>query len=673
MKKFFILAVVLIGSFFVFTKVYSAIEVSDDTGDTSSTPPIEEPEESTSTVPIVITSTIWAQLKINEFVADPATGSEWVELYNPSSSSLDVTGGYICDSRNTTSTCKDIFGVVSSSSWLFIDLQTKSYLNNGGDAVILKNPDGEIVDRVIYGPELAAEKDQSVARKTDGVDTDDNSDWAITTEPTPGAANIILAPVVPEPPVVPVVIPASPQSAPVAEKKTVSSTTKTAKVTTKTEEKIGLMWKIKYDPKVRVGENVWFDASTTFDPRGGRIGFSWDFDEGKIVTGTVAQYIFVSSGPHNILISATSTAGTTDTKKLKVAVYPNDIFYGTGMAISEINPETDDEFIKIKNISTSTVNVSNWKLMYNNKIYEIPTGTLVVAGDELIFYKEITDFTLNNSKGEVELRLPDDILADAVEYSKKTADPATSTKKKIDIVVTSSILSVSLLEARGLDKDQNVKVNGIVSVLPGIFGSQYFYIFDKSAGIQIYQYKKDFPKLRVGDKISVSGITSEASGIKRIRIKDKNDIKILLAYGEASSSRFALDDLNEDALGNLVRVQGEITEIKSNFMYVDDGTSEAIVYFKQGAKIDKSKFKEGENAEVIGVLEQGKTDLQIWPRSQEDIKSLGLSQDLIKKQVVLEKAMEQNDDSSKYLLATGGGIAALLVGLGIVKMKKRKV
>lgn len=619
---------------------------------------------SSSTEPVL--PGVWSEIKINEFLSDPDSGNEWVELFNPSTSSLDVSSGYICDSRNTTSTCKQITGTAPANGWLLFDLQTNSYLNNSGDAVILKKPNGETIDQIIYNVELAPNKSQSLARKTDGIDTNENSDWAITTQPTPGAPNAILAPIIPQP-VETVGVSTSTKSA-ATEKKTSSK----PKNSTKTEEKIGLKWKIKYDPKVRVGEYVIFAASTTYDPRGGKILFSWNFDEGKNISGTVAEYVFVSSGLHNIIIHATSSAGTIDIKKLKVMVYPNGVNYGVGIIINEINPETDDEYIKIKNISTSTINVSNWQLMYNNKIYKIPTSTLVAPGEELIFYKEITGFTLNNSAGEVELIMPDDTLADVVGYGKNNSDEAVTSTKKESLVVTSSIITVSLSEARGLEKDQNVKVNGVVSVLPGVFGSQYFYISNGLAGIQVYQYKKDFPKLRVGDKINVTGITSEASGIKRIKIKDKNDIKFL-SSGEASSSLYVLDDLNEDVLGNLVRVQGEITEIKTNYMYVDDSSSEAVMYFKNGAKIDKSKFKEGENVEVVGVLEQGKTDIQIWPRSQEDIKSIGLSQDLLKKQVVLEEEIKsvQNGDAKKYLIIAAIGVLAVLLGFLIKIWRKR--
>lgn len=78
-----------------------------------------------------------------------------------------------------------------------------------------------------------------------------------------------------------------------------------------------MVWKVKYDPRVRVGTTTILDASGTLDPRGGRIEMSWNLGEGAIFTGEKVVYTFVSSGPHDIIIYATSTAGTVDKNRLK--------------------------------------------------------------------------------------------------------------------------------------------------------------------------------------------------------------------------------------------------------------------------------------------------------------------------------------------------------------------
>lgn len=624
----------------------------------------------TTFTPTSSTPVSFLSVKINEFVSDPETGDEWVELYNNSGSSLDLSGGYICDSRNTTSTCKVISGTIGPNGWLKIDLQTDSYLNNTGDSVILKDTEGNTVDQVVYDENGAPDKGQSLARSADGA-----GDWGVTTQITPGAANVIIAPVVPQP-----------QSGSggggsayytESSPATSSKKTTTAKISVSKEKFIGLKWKIKYNLRLRQYEEVVFDVSKTIDPRGGRIEYAWNFGD-QVVSGANIKYAFATSGIHVVVVHATSTAGTVDEKKITIMVYPATEIAGTGIIFSEILPRasnSEDEYIQLKNISAQAINMSNWKIVYKNDIFEIPTSTFLAAKDYLTFYKIITGFTLNNSGAELLLLNQENILIDQMEYGKADEDiayvfdgekwnweaPTTSVKVTEVKISTAKKYSgrffTNIADARAGQKGDWARVKGVVAVLPGIFGSQYFYLTDGTAGIQIYQNKKDFPPLEVGDLVEIYGKVSEANGIKRINIKSKDAIDILAVGGFVTSTELNLDEIDESLAGGLVNFQGEITEIKSNLMYVDNGVGETVAYFKQGAKIDKHKFKEGENVRVVGILEQTKNGWQIWPRSNDDLESLGPSADLLKKQMV----NTDGDAAEKYLTATAGGVTTLVL------------
>jgi DNA/RNA endonuclease YhcR with UshA esterase domain len=595
-------------------------------------------------------------IKINEFVVDPQVDDEWVELYNTGSENLDLAGSMICDSRNSTSTCKKISGSIGPNKWLFVDLLTRSFLNNGGDSVILKDTVGNIIDRVDYADELIPDEGQSLVRKADGIDFDNDSDWVVSDNLTPGTANIIL------------------DDTPVS-----NSSTPVKKIIVSKEKFVGLKWKIKYDLRLRQYEETFFDASSTLDPRGGRVVYSWNFGD-QIIFGANVKYSFVTSGIHAVIVRATSTAGTIDEKKITIMVYPATETVGSGVIFSELLPRAgseEDEYIQLKNVSDRVVNMSNWKLAYKNDVYEIPTNTILATKDYLTFYQIITGFTLNNTGGDLLLLNQDNVLLDEVEYGKAEEDaayvlnngqwnwqmPAASAKVlgvKISTAgkKSSGQFFTKIADARGGQKGDYAKVKGVVAVLPGIFGSQYFYLTDSIAGIQIYQNKKDFPPLEVGDVVQVYGAVSEANGIKRINIKSKDDVDILSIGNVVTSTELNVDEIDESLAGDLVQTQGEMTEIKSNFMYLDNGSGEVVVYFKQGAKIDKTKFKEGENVRVVGILEQTKTGWQIWPRSNADIESLGPSADLLKQQTL----SAGNDTKEKYLTATAGGVTTLILG-----------
>lgn len=134
-------------------------------------------------------------LLINEFVADPADGEvEWIEFYNPGSAAINLNSWTIEDGGETTTTLSGSVGPLG----FYVLEKPKGILNNTGDAIILKDPAGLVIDHVTYGDwddgeksdnAPAASDPNSVARKTDGQNTtNDFNDFVVTT-PTRGTSN----------------------------------------------------------------------------------------------------------------------------------------------------------------------------------------------------------------------------------------------------------------------------------------------------------------------------------------------------------------------------------------------------------------------------------------------------------------------------------------------------
>lgn len=139
-------------------------------------------------------------LKINEFLPAPTNGHEWVELYHQGTSTLTLANIFICDSSSiSTSSCQALTGAISGGEFKQVDLGTARYLNNDGDTVRLVGEAGLEIDAIRYGEGLAVGAGEVLARRRDGVDSNSNSDWAVSTAPTPGAANRIVAPTQPTP------------------------------------------------------------------------------------------------------------------------------------------------------------------------------------------------------------------------------------------------------------------------------------------------------------------------------------------------------------------------------------------------------------------------------------------------------------------------------------------
>jgi len=127
-------------------------------------------------------------LLINELLPSPSTGfDEWVEVYNPNTVAVDVSGWTITDSSGKATS---LTGTILAGSYQSI-INPSGKLNNDGDTVNLINASGELIDSVSYGTAslVAPKHDQSLSYSGDT--------WLISTTPTPGSANAAISEVPP--------------------------------------------------------------------------------------------------------------------------------------------------------------------------------------------------------------------------------------------------------------------------------------------------------------------------------------------------------------------------------------------------------------------------------------------------------------------------------------------
>jgi len=172
-------------------------EKQKDGGDSGQTAPTAD---STSPLAVNRPQPIALAVSINEFMPDPADGNEWIELYNASGYAVDLAGWTLADGTGRGFLTLD--GLFEPQSFKLVELAS-AHLNNSGDLIILRDADKKEVDAVAYGdwesdPDNApfGEPGIALARIGDGRDTNmDNADFAATSTPTLGSANIITAPI----------------------------------------------------------------------------------------------------------------------------------------------------------------------------------------------------------------------------------------------------------------------------------------------------------------------------------------------------------------------------------------------------------------------------------------------------------------------------------------------
>jgi len=147
---------------------------------------------------------ISANIVINEFMADNMTTiadpsgeyDDWIELYNPTSTSISLTGRYLTDKKDNLTkyqfTQPNL--VLNPSEYLLIwcdeqqeqqGIHTNFKLSAGGEFIALVETDGiSIIDSLSFGSQTT---DISFGRLPDGA-----SNWIFMT-PTPGTTNNIVS------------------------------------------------------------------------------------------------------------------------------------------------------------------------------------------------------------------------------------------------------------------------------------------------------------------------------------------------------------------------------------------------------------------------------------------------------------------------------------------------
>jgi DNA/RNA endonuclease YhcR with UshA esterase domain len=389
--------------------------------------------------------------------------------------------------------------------------------------------------------------------------------------------------------------------------------------------------------------------------------------------------------------------------------------------INEILPnpqgaDGDGEFVELLNNSGQRINLLNWQLddmEGGSRPYVINSDAWIDVEEYLMIHRAESGIALNNTFDSVRLFNELEELVDSVEYDNviegesyvrgkngkwfwtevitpeteniisvsdvRIKDEGISGGDSIDLVKKDNNLyiEIELEKVKDLESGDLVKTKGIVAVLPGVFGMQYFYIVG-SPGIQVYSYKKDFPDMEIGDYVEVTGEIAVTNGEKRIKTKTKEDIIKIAKQDEPKPTSYTCEKVSENNVGELVTVIGEIVEQKSSILWLDDGTDEVQVYIKSYTGINSKDYKEGEMVEITGIVSMTKSGLRIMPRSRDDLVKKDVeSQDVgrVLGEVAVNDEWEiakrnKKIELFKYLLIIAGGVIVLLGGLLVKEVRK---
>lgn len=310
----------------------------------------------------------------------------------------------------------------------------------------------------------------------------------------------------------------------------------------------------------------------------------------------------------------------------------------TKIALSEVLFSVIDgqfEFIELYNDGNFPVSLKNWQLedqLGSTKIYTIEDVTLD-PGQYIFFTKEQTKLSLNDTGDGVSLKddqdvLIDNVICDSVQKGKsyiRTLDgwqwASQITPGEPNVAdLPEIILILSISEARLLEDDQEITIQGVVTAAPGSISESYFYLQDESSGIQVYSYYKDFPLLKTGDHIKVSGELSTVSNERRLKIQNQDDIEILEAGRLFNPISIDIADISEEYEGRVISVEGEVVDPSGSQFLLNRKDRAVKVIIKNREIVNKPDLKKEMTVSVAGVVSQYRDDYRILPFSNENVK-----------------------------------------------------
>jgi len=210
------------------------------------------------------------------------------------------------------------------------------------------------------------------------------------------------------------------------------------------------------------------------------------------------------------------------------------------------------------------------------------------------------------------------------------------------IIISSFSFSevISIKAAKEMEDYNYATVKGTVTVTDGPFEGNIFFIQDETAGINVYGRSVDFSKLglKLNDTVQVYGMMYTHKQNREIVVESIDTIRVLGTSTAPYPVEMKTKDINLDInQGFFVKTSGKILEIDFPKVYIDDGSGKTMVYIRENTQI-KNIFTEDVNATFCGVIGKYNNDVELWPRSIDDIEIV----DLVPPEIVFIKVIDKN-------------------------------
>ena len=397
----------------------------------------------------------------------------------------------------------------------------------------------------------------------------------------------------------------------------------------------------------KVGEEMAFSAEDSSDVDGDELTYEWDFGDGSGAKGVEVTHVFGKSGDFTVRLMVGDGElmdEATWEARVEAVTYSEDVVINEFLP-NPVGADGAGEFIALKNVGSEAVDLSGWQLDDvedgGSAVYEIEDGVILSAGEIKSFSRKETKIALNNGGDAARLLAPDgkemaradyDDSEEGVSYifndgewvetttaaEEEDEDEALEDEEEMGKVAGEKLQVIELAKIRDYEKGAMVETEGVVSVPPGALGSKILYL--AGSGVQVYLNSEEWPELKLGDRVKVTGEISSYLGETRLKLAAASDLGVVGEAEEPVPHEVKTGEIDEDKEGWLVVIAGEVAQTSGDTFYVDDGSGEVKVVIKSSTEIDKPKMSKGTKVTVIGVVSETTSGYRVLPRRQEDVR-----------------------------------------------------
>lgn len=234
---------------------------------------------------------------------------------------------------------------------------------------------------------------------------------------------------------------------------------------------------------------------------------------------------------------------------------------------------------------------------------------------------------------------------------------------------SSSSKSISRVAKKVVKKSARASVSivtytGVVTALPGTFGSQIAFI----DGVQVYFNDAAWPKLTLGDVVQVRGIPSTAQGESRVKIANASAITVVRHEDERAQSA-SIESVSGMKEGALVQIEGTIGVRNGKTLTLEqDGTSiDVIAHDKTDIRWS---YYTGGTLRITGVVRHINGKTFVYPRSSADVAVI--AQPMIAGSTSSDKTLSVETPSGSMLPILLGLALTALISFFVVRLLRRR-